>query len=144
MIGTPGEPAPGAGSLCYGPPAAAGPGLLALAALVVLAGLGSDTSGRAGGAVAAALLVLAAVWVARGPVLTADAEGVRVRRLWGRQSIGWGEVHTIRADSRRRSRAIEFETAAGLVAVPASLLGRTSVTEAAQALRAVRRAAPRR
>jgi hypothetical protein len=110
------------------------PGLVLIAAAVIGLGVSSDAGGRSAGWVAAALLLAAALWVAAGPVLVADADGLTVRGLLRRRRVPWSAVQAIRVDSRRRARAVEIETVDLLLAVPATLLGRTTPTTVAAEL----------
>lgn len=127
--------------LRYGPARPAAPALALVAAILIVAGLASDTAGRVGAGVAAAVLLLAAIWVCAGPVVRADTGGVVVRRLFGDVRLPWSEVIGLRADDRRRSRSLEIETAERLVLIPAPLLGRTTVTHAVGELTELREAA---
>jgi hypothetical protein len=69
----------------------------------------SDPAGRVITAVVTAALVLFALFgtIAR-PRLTADAEGIEVRRLLGRQRLPWGSVRISVTASRRFGRQVSL------------------------------------
>ncbi len=130
-------------ALTWGPPRAAAAAL----ALVGLAAAGlavtQDPLGRLLLAVVAVLFVLAGCWVLRGPSLSADATGVRVRGVIRTHELPWDAVAAVLVDDRRRSRAVELETEDGLLAMPALLLGGVSPRVVARQLTALRANAPR-
>ncbi|HEV7209246.1 MAG TPA: PH domain-containing protein [Mycobacteriales bacterium] len=120
----------------FGLPALTGPGLLVFAAALAILGVSSDAAGRLLLAVAVLGFVGAALWTFGGPVISADTDALTVRGLLRRHQLPWAAVRTVRADTRRRSRAVEIETDGGLFAVPAVLLGRASPGEVVAALSA--------
>lgn len=122
----------------YGPPRAAVPALVVLAALIVAFAVGAGTSQRYAGAAAAVLLLIAAGWVALGPAVVADRHGVTVRGLVSRRHVAWAEVLRLRRDDRRRSHTLELEVADGLIVIPSYLLGRTPLAVAERELSALR------
>lgn len=124
----------------YGPPAFTAPVLAALGIVVAVLAVGADDEGRLLLAVAAAGLLGAAAWLVGGPPLTADGDGLAVRTLVATRRLAWPEVQAVRVDARRRSRALEIETADRVYAVPAMLLGRVSPEEARRALERLRSA----
>ena len=126
--------------LRYGPPRAAGPVLLVLAAVLAAAGWRTDAPGRLLAGVAVAGLLGAAGWTLGGPALRADAAGVRVRSGLRRYQVPWPAVRSVRADTRRRSAAVELDTELGLLAVPAVLLGGAGPAEVAAELNQLRAA----
>ena len=77
----------------------------------------------------------------RGPVVEADAAGVRIRGPWRQRHIPWTEIHAVEVEERRRRRALELDTDAGLVSVPAIVLGRIPLVVIAQTLNALWREA---
>jgi hypothetical protein len=122
----------------YGPPRATVPALVVIAALVVAFAIGAGTSQRYAGGAATALLLIAAAWVAFGPAVVADHDGVTVRGLIGRRHVTWAEVIRLRHDDRRRSHTLELEVADGLIVIPSYLLGRTPLAVAERELSALR------
>ncbi len=122
--------------LRFGPPRAAAAGLILLAVLCAVVALGVDAAGRVLLGVTAFGAVGAAGWLLGGPVVAADAGGVRIRGALRAHVVPWAEVRAILVDARRRSRALEIETAEQLLAVPALLLGRVSPNRVAELLRA--------
>jgi len=123
--------------VAYGLPPVAVPGLVAVA--TILAGLAftTDVAGGIAGAVLAAAFLFGAVWASRGPVLRADADGASVRGFVATHRLHWSDVIAIHAQDQRRGRGVEFETADGLVFVPAALLGRHSTGEVYEAVSAL-------
>lgn len=124
----------------YGPPGLTAPALAALGVVTALLSVGSDAEGRLLLAVAAAGFLLSAGWLVGGPPLVADADGLAVRTVVATHRLGWADVQALRVDGRRRSRALEIETAERVYAVPALLLGRVRPEEARGALEQLRSA----
>ncbi len=91
----------------------------ALVALVV-AIAGSDAAGQLLAAIAAGLLAAYTVTdLLFAPRLVVDASGLRVNTLLLRRTLAWGEIESIRADSRLRHglRSVALEIDAGEVLV---------------------------
>ncbi|HEY5334769.1 MAG TPA: PH domain-containing protein [Mycobacteriales bacterium] len=122
----------------YGPPRFTAPALAALGVVVALFAAGSDAEGRLLLLVAAAGFLVAAGWLVGGPPLVADDTGVAVRTLLATDRLRWADIQAIRVDRRRRSRALEIETAERVYAIPALLLGRVRPEEARAALEQLR------
>ncbi len=131
-------PAPADSPVAFGPSRATTVGVAVLGLTFVALAFGTDAAGRLLTGLAAALLLGGAGWLSVGPVLVADAERLTVRTGWHRHVLGWEEVRGVLVDNRRRSRAIEVETADGLLSVPALLLGGVTVAAAAAALETFR------
>ncbi|MGH3744000.1 MAG: PH domain-containing protein, partial [Mycobacteriales bacterium] len=114
----------------YGPPGFTAPALAALGVVVGLLSINTDAEGRLLLVIAAVGFLVAAGWLlVGGPPLVADDGGVAVRTLVATHRLGWDEVQALRVDARRRSRALEIETAERVYAVPAMLLGRITPEE---------------
>lgn len=122
----------------FGPPPYTAPVLGGVGVLLAVLAAGSDAEGRVLLAVAAAGVLAAAAWLLGGPPLSADAAGVAVRGVVRTHRLAWDEVLAVGVDSRRRSRAVEIETADDVYAVPAILLGRVRPAEAQAALERLR------
>lgn len=124
--------------MAYGLPPVTAPALVVAAVVLIGVALTSDAGGRIAGGIAAVLLLLGAGWASHGPTLVADPSGVTVRGAFRRRHLHWTDIVSVRADDRRRTRAVEFETVTGLVVVPASLLGRDTAGEVVEAVSALR------
>lgn len=122
----------------YGPPGFTAPALAALGVIAALLAVGTDAEGRLLLLIAAAGFLVAGGWLVGGPPLVADADGVAVRTLLATDRLGWADVQAVRVDPRRRSRALEIETAERVYAIPAMLLGRVRPEEARVALEQLR------
>lgn len=122
----------------FGPPPYTAPVLAAVGVVLAVLAAGSDAEGRVLLAVAAAGVLAGAAWLLGGAPLSADAEGVAVRGVVRTHRLAWAEVIAVGVDSRRRSRAVEIETADDVFAVPAILLGRARPAEARAALERLR------
>lgn len=129
---------PGTRPVRYGPPRWTPVALLVLALVLVLAGINTDTPGRIGGGAAVVILLGGALWLAGGPSVAADLDGVTIRGPLRRRVLDWSAVRAVRADTGRRSRAVELDTDDGLLVVTATLLGRVRPEEVAGALNALR------
>jgi hypothetical protein len=117
-------------------------GALGLAA--VLAGIAvlSDPAGRVltvPGVVCA--LVLGLRDVRRGPILEADAAGVRVRDGWRRVAAPWADVERMRVLRDRRTELLELDLGRTVVVVSRARLGRLP-EDVLTDLQAVRRSQP--
>jgi hypothetical protein len=130
-------------ALSWGPPRGAAVALVVLGLAAAGLALTQDPLGRLLLAVAAVLFAAAGGWVLRGPSLSADPDGVRVRGVLRTHELPWDAVATVLVDDRRRSRAVELETEDGLLAVPALLLGGVSPRVVAQQLTVLQQSAAR-
>ena len=103
-------------------------GTAAVALLGVL-GLGlavvADTAGRLLVLPAAVAALLYAVRDAvAGPVLTADADGLELVTGWRRLRVPWSAVERLRVVTDRRTRLVEVDLGATVVALSGTRLGR--------------------
>ncbi len=125
----------------WGPPRYVAVGALLVTIVLLGLALATDPVGRVLLVAGALLLAFAGGWALLGPALVAGPEGVRVRGLVRTHVVAWDEIDRILIDDRRRSRAVELETASTLIAVPALLLGGVSPQTVAAQLRELRAAA---
>jgi hypothetical protein len=118
-------------------------GLMARAAVLAVVTLLSDPAGRLLTAPAAVgALVLGLRDLRSGPVLVADAVGVRVRHGWRRVSAAWPEVERMRVLRDRRAELLELDVGRTVVLLSRLRLGRLpeDVLADLQAVRAAARA----
>jgi hypothetical protein len=100
-------------------------GLLALALVLVVVTLLSDSAGRLLTAPAALVtLVLAIRDLTSGPVLRADAAGVAVLQGWRTISAGWPQVERMRVVNDRRTEMLELDLGTTLALLSRHRLGR--------------------
>jgi len=141
------EPGSGPSHTWAPPPALVGMAWVLMAATLAWTVFGNDPRGRIlTGLAAAGLLLFALFGTVARPRLAADADGVVIRRLGGRQHWAWGAVRISVSSTRRFGRTVSLleldgaddDDEGGLIVLGWLDLG-TEPAEVAAVLRSYRR-----